>query len=73
MALTQTEIEESIETLERALALGETRVDFKDRSVSYRSVDDLKKAIDYFKGLLTDATGGRPRQSIAVASSGFCP
>ena len=37
---------EQLAALERALATGEQRVTFGDRTVEYRSVDDLIAAID---------------------------
>lgn len=77
MAYTQAELEAKIAALETTLARGELRVDFSDRSVTYRSTDDLTAAIEYFKKLLSDmlaeASPGsrRSRQTLGVASRGF--
>ena len=45
MAYTQ----EQLDALEQALAKGEKRVSLGDKSVEYRSVDELKAAIDIIK------------------------
>lgn len=77
MAYTQAELEAKIIALETALARGELRVDFSDRSVTYRSTAELTTAIEYFKKLLSDmlaeASPGsrRSRQTLGVASRGF--
>ena len=75
MAYVQAEVEAKVALLETALARGELRVDFADRSVTYRSVDELKKALSYFQdilaGLAAAAGTGRPRQLFAVSSNGF--
>lgn len=77
MAYTQAELEAKIAALETTLARGELRVDFSDRSVTYRSIDELTKALEYFKRLLSDllaaASPGsrRSRQTLGVASRGF--
>lgn len=53
------------------------RVDFADRSVTYRSVSDLTSALDYFKRILADILAAanpgavRSRQSYAVGARGF--
>lgn len=73
MAYTQAELETKIASLETALGRGELRVDFADRSVTYRSVDEIVSAITYFKSLLAPLTAAtnRSRQSFGVASRGF--
>ncbi len=63
--------------LEAALAKGEHRVTFQDKTVEYRSVDELRAAIREVKrGLLAQsaATGlgpGAPRQIRVTTSKGF--
>ena len=53
MALTQTDLDR----LEAALAGGELKVDYGDgRSVTYRSVGELKQAIEYTRTQLAAAT-----------------
>lgn len=73
MAYTQ----EHLELLEAALAKGEKRVSFGDKTVEYRSVDELKTAIEIIKRDLFEqaaATGlwpGAPRQIRITTSKGF--
>lgn len=77
MAYVQSEVEAKIAALESALARGEMRVDFADRSVTYRSVQDLTSALAYFNRILVDLYGAetplsvRPRQSLVVGARGF--
>lgn len=72
VAYTQVEIEAKLLAIETALARGELRVDFADRSVTYRSTTELISAADYFKRLLTQVVPAtRSRQTIAVASKGL--
>lgn len=69
---TQAELEAKIAAIETAMARGELRVDFADRSVTYRSTAELITASDYFKRLLTQlVTPTRSRQTVAVGSKGF--
>lgn len=75
MSYVQSEVETKIAQLETALARGELRVDFADRSVTYRTTKELTDAIAHFQRVLSrlaaqDGTG-RGRQTFAVASSGF--
>ena len=69
--------EVQLQALESALAKGEHRFTFGDKTVEYRSVDDLKAAIREVKrGLLQQAaeTGllpGAPRQIRVTTSKGF--
>jgi hypothetical protein len=73
MAYTQ----EQLELLEAALAKGEKRVSFGDKTVEYRSVDELKTAIELIKRDLFEqatATGlwpGAPRQIRITTGKGF--
>lgn len=77
MVYTEAALEANITALETALARGELRVDFADRSVTYRATSDLTTAIGYFKGLLADlqaeTTPGsrRSRQLLGVGSRGL--
>jgi hypothetical protein len=70
VAYTEAQLESYITQLESALARGEQSCTFSDRSVSYRSVDQIVSAIAYFRGLLRALTG-RPKQSLGVAAKGF--
>ncbi len=72
MAYTETQLE----ALEAALAKGERRVSFGDKTVEYRSIEELTAAIREVKcGLLQQAvdTGlwpGAPRQIRITTSKG---
>jgi hypothetical protein len=68
--VTADEVRTSIAKLETALARGETRVQFADRLVEYRSISQLTDAIAYFRGQLVEQSG-RGRQSFGVAVKGF--
>lgn len=73
MAYTQ----EQLTALETALAKGEKRVSFGDKSVEYRSVEELQVAIEAVRRDLHDqaaATGlwpKAPRQIRITTSKGF--
>ena len=72
MAYTQAQLESKITALESALASGVLRVDFADRSTTYRSVTEIQDALSYFQRLLTNTLGtSRPKQSFAVTSKGL--
>lgn len=68
---------EQLEALEAALARGEKRVTFADKTVEYRSVDELKAAIREVKRELDrlDAQSGlwppAPRQIRVTTNKGF--
>lgn len=53
--------------VEAAIAKGEASVQFADRSVTYRSIEDLLKARDAIKASLQT----RARQTLVTASKGF--
>lgn len=53
---------EHLQALETALARGERRVTFQDRSVEYRSVEELKAAIREVKRGLAAQSGLVARQ-----------
>jgi hypothetical protein len=73
MAYTQAHLD----ALEASLAKGERRVTFADKTVEYRSVDELKAAIREVKRNLFEqaaATGlwpGAPRQIRVTTNKGF--
>ena len=66
-----------LQALETALARGEHRVTFQDKTVEYRSVDELKAAIREVKrGIFEQATAsgmwpGAPRQIRVTTSKGL--
>ena len=47
--------------IERAIAKGERRVTFSDRTVEYRDIADLLKARDAIKTAISHETGTRRR------------
>jgi len=73
MAYTDTQLQ----ALESALAKGEKRVTFGDKTVEYRSVDEIKSAIREVRRGLSEqaaATGlwpGSPRQIRITTTKGF--
>lgn len=73
MAYTQAHLD----ALQAALAMGEKRVSFADKTVEYRSVDELKAAIREVKRSIAEeaaATGlwpGPPRQIRVTTRKGF--
>ena len=66
-----------LEALKRALATGERRVSFGDKTVEYRSVDEIKAAIaavkrDLFEQAVdTGLWPGAPRQIRVPPGQGF--
>lgn len=61
MSTTTTWTQESITTLEAAIAQGTLRVQYADKLIEYRSLDDMLRTLDLIKkklGLATK-TGGR--------------
>ena len=69
--------EVQLQALEATLAKGEKRVSFGDKTVEYRSVEELKDAIREVKrGLLEQAAAsglwpGAPRQIRITTGKGF--
>ncbi|MCX9150577.1 phage head-tail joining protein [Pseudomonas sp. TB1-B1] len=50
-----------LEAIERAIARGEKTVRYSDRTVEYRSIDELLKARDEIRTSLSQAVGPRSR------------
>lgn len=70
---TEAEIREKIQALESALDNHEQSVQFADRLVTYKSFDEIRNALEYWKRLLRQKAGaGRRNQSRAYATKGFC-
>jgi len=68
MAWTQAEIN----ALKTAIAKGEKQVTFADRSVTYRNLDEMLKALAIMEAEVAVGTGtSRPRQYGVVTRSGF--
>jgi hypothetical protein len=58
-----------LQAIQSAIAKGELRVTFADRSVEYRSIDDLMKAEAHIANALS--AGTRSKQSFGTSSKGF--
>jgi hypothetical protein len=65
MAWTQAQLD----AIEAAIAGGELTVHFGDRSVTYRSMDDLLKARAVIKDALASQSGTAPDRSSLVKTS----
>jgi multidrug resistance efflux pump len=63
---------QQLEALRKALATGERRVSFGDRTVEYRSIDELKAAIREVEAELARTAGEpRTRQIRVTTGKGF--
>lgn len=73
MAYTVEQCEANITVLETALQRGTLTVEYADRRVTYREVDDILKAIAYWRSILSGlvTVSGRSRQTLGVATKGF--
>lgn len=60
----------SLGAIEAAMAKGERTVQFADRAVTYRSMDELMTAQQYWAGKVA-LLGGRPKQSLGYAEKGL--
>jgi hypothetical protein len=59
---------QQLEALRKALATGERRVSFGDRTVEYRSVDELKAAIREVESALGREAGAQKTRQIRVTT-----
>ena len=59
---------EQLLALQKALATGEKRVTFGDKTVEYRSVDELQAAIREVEGALARAAGTRRTRQIRITT-----
>lgn len=58
-----------LEALKRALATGERRVSFGDKTVEYRSVEELQAAIRTVEAEIARNAGARPKRQIRVTTA----
>ena len=58
-----------LDALKRALATGEHRVSFTDKTVEYRSVDELRAAIRAVEAELARGAGTPAKRQIRVTTS----
>ena len=70
MALSLEQLQADRDAISRTIARGELSVTFSDRTVMYRSIDDLFKARNIIDGDIA-GLAGRSRQTLVVASKGF--
>ena len=57
-----------LEALKKALATGERRVSFGDKTVEYRSVEELREAIRTVEAELARSAGSTPKRQIRVTT-----
>ena len=61
-----------LDALKKALATGERRVSFGDKTVEYRSIEELREAIRTVEAELARTSGAtRKRQIRVTTSKGF--
>jgi len=65
--------ESDLAAVQGAIARGERTVEFNDRRVTYRTIDELLAAESHIKSELTGASGGRTRskQTMLVGDKGL--
>ena len=68
--MTEADIDAAISALQTALSKGERSVQFADRSVIYKSTEEVLDALRYFEGLKGSAVE-RPRQFLGHSKKGF--
>ena len=59
---------EQLLALQKALATGEKRVTFGDKTVEYRSIEELREAIREVEAHLARAAGSRRTRQIRVTT-----
>lgn len=59
--------DDDLAAIDSAIATGELRVSYADRTVEYRSIEELKKARD----IILSQLAGRPKQYRVVTEKGF--
>ena len=64
--MTLQEIDKAIDALEKALASGAEQVRFADRTVTYRSVEQVQDALHYFQRKRNELTGKRNNNRFSV-------
>ena len=60
-----------LEALKRALATGERRVSFGDKTVEYRSVEEIQAAIRTVEAEIARGSGTPKRQIRVTTAKGF--
>lgn len=70
MALTLSQLQSNRDAIDSAIGKGELSVTFSDRTATYRSIGELKRARDIIDGDISKLAG-RSKQSLGVASKGL--
>ncbi|MCK7542958.1 hypothetical protein MLC59_02080 [Marinobacter bryozoorum] len=60
-----------LDAINRAIALGERRVTFNDRTVEYRDIDELLRARDAIRTELARSESGSRRRIWPMRGTGF--
>jgi RNA-binding protein YhbY len=60
--------QKDVENLEQALVSGELMVRIGDRWITYRSIDEIKEALDYAKGQIKMSSSTTRRATAYVAN-----
>jgi hypothetical protein len=60
----------TIENLEAALGSGERTVRVEGKEVEYRSIDEIQRALAYFRGKQAQQTSARPLYASTLATFG---
>ena len=64
--------DQQLAALQQALSMGERRVTFGDKTIEYRSIDELKEALRIVQAGLGQQQGaGKTRQIRIVTDKGF--
>ncbi|MPS93726.1 hypothetical protein [Comamonas sp.] len=58
-----------LEALKRALATGERRVSFGDKTVEYRSVEEIQAAIRTVEAEIARNAGASPKRQIRITTA----
>jgi hypothetical protein len=58
-----------LDALKKALATGERRVSFGDKTVEYRSVEELRDAIRTVEAELARTSGTTPKRQIRITTA----
>lgn len=62
-------VQSDIVALESALASGEVTVDFRDRRITYRSIDEIRKALGIVRASVASQSDGNPETAILFMTS----
>ncbi len=69
--MTEAELNAGIDALTSAIASGELRVSYAGRTVEYRSIDDLKKALELLRSEIGRLAQGGVQRSRIIKTKVF--